>query len=213
MRLSTVVQVVAIISLAFLAGQNLGLTIPQQPLTQPDNDGATKISTLQSELTSRMIKHKTVMAAHFQNMSSTLTNISLSLGVSTLILSHYNHQLPNLQESDLLAFFEDLFNYLKEIRGDLKHDVGHGVDFIHHTLTLMINETDEMDLFLSQVLKELNRLESELKQGATYVETDKSKEYSGSQVPTGEEKESLEASKQPSSPSLSILRTNQCYSR
>ena len=106
-----------------------------------------------------------------------------------------------------------------EIRRDLKHDVGHGVDFIHHTLNPMINETDEKDLFLSHVPEELNGLESELKEGATHVETDKSKESSGSQAPTDEdededkEKESLEASKQPSPTSLSIPCTNQCYSR
>jgi hypothetical protein len=176
MRLCTLVRVIATFSLAFLASQILGLTIPQRPLSQHSNDPKTGISILQSKLTSRIAEHNAIMTAHFQDVSSTLANISSFVGESTFIFSDYKHQLSNLQESDISAFLNDLFNYLKVIDGELKQDVGNGLDSISQTLTLMIRESDEMDLFLSEVLEEMNGLERELINGASHMETENSNE-------------------------------------
>jgi hypothetical protein len=210
MRFCTLIRVAATFFLAFLMGQTLGFTIPQLPLSQPASNAATKLSTLQSKLTSRMIEHKSAMVVYLHDVSSSLANISSSLDESSLILSDFKHQLPSLKEAQMPVYWNNMFSSLMVNGGELKQDVKNGLDNINQTLALMMKEIDDMDLFLSQVLEEITVIESGILNDAMSEQKSSKESNTVPSVRTGnissskdDEKENLKASTLSATPTAS----------
>ena len=124
-----------------------------------------------------MIEHKTIIAANFEAVSSTLANITSSFDKSTLALSKFKSQLPDIQEEQMTIFLNDVFQFLRINGGHLKQGFNHSLDNIIDSLTRGIKEFDDMEHFLCQALEEVSILENEILNDNACTQDASSTEY------------------------------------